>query len=122
MNIQPINTPYEILFRLAPDGTVQGCHKRELQQLIDLDTGTVHNTRELDPQPVVGAEVEAVLGVIAAAQADTIIQRDDEIAELQNQLTEKDAQLNDCSAEIIRLANELAAATAVNGEVNAGAE
>lgn len=122
MSIQEINLPYEILYRLNEDGTVAGCHRRDLQIVKNMETGQVYSAKESDPMPIEGAEMDAVLGVITAAQQATIATQGAQISGLQNQLTEKNSQLKTFADEITRLTNELAAATAVNGEVNAGAE
>lgn len=143
MAIEQIFVPYEILYRLNEDGTVAGCHRRDLKLIRDDETGEVFDAKELDPQPIDGAAMEAVLGVITTAQAVTIAQQNAQLLDLQNQLaqvteinnqqadlvsnlqnqnTQLSSQIEFANDEIIRLTAELAAATAVNGEVNAGAE
>jgi len=75
--------PYEILFRLNDVGEVIGCHRRDLKVLIDgLDT----LKKELDPVPIEGAEMEAVLGQINTALMSTLAERDEQIQKLTNSL------------------------------------
>jgi hypothetical protein len=94
MAIEQVTVPYEILYRLAEDGTVAGCHRRDLEIIRNTETGQVYSAKELDPQPVDGAEMEAVLGVITTAQAATIAQQNTQIADLQNQLSQKSDALS----------------------------
>jgi chromosome segregation ATPase len=79
--------PYEILFRFKPDGTLVGCHRRDLKILVDESTGEVHSAKELDPQPIVGEAMEAVLGAINVGLIATTHEYQDQIAQLGQQST-----------------------------------
>lgn len=82
MNIQIVVSPYELLFRLTKQGTIQGCHRKDIQELVDLDTGTVYNTKELDPTPIQGAGIDAVLGTVNSSLVATLLVRDNTITAL----------------------------------------
>lgn len=100
MAIEKITVPYEILFRLAEDGSVAGCHRRDLEILRDNETGYVYPARELDPQPVEGEVMELVLGVIATAQAVTIDQQSAQIAEKTSALESVVGAAQDLTAQL----------------------
>lgn len=93
MTIEKINTPYEILYRLNEDGSVSGCHRRELETIKDTSTGEVYSVKEVGPFPIEGAEMEAVLGEINTSLSLSLSQRDQAISDLQEQLSQ--SELND---------------------------
>lgn len=79
--------PYEILFRLAKDGSVAGCHRRDLRVIEDDVTGQIYSEQELDPVAITpGAAMDAVLGTINTSLLATIAAQDAEIADLTSQL------------------------------------
>lgn len=86
MGIQIVQVPYEILFRVNEDGTVDGCHCRYLEITRDDTTGTRHNTKELDPQPIAGDLMDEILGVINTALTITLTSRDSQVEKLTNAL------------------------------------
>lgn len=90
MNIQQIISPYEIMFRLATSGIITGCHKRELERIVDVDSGTVFATKELDPVAITGDYVSAILGTVNTSLVQTLTARDAEIAGLQADSLAKD--------------------------------
>lgn len=56
--------PYEILFRLVSDGSIAGCHQKDLQILVDEETEEILSTKELDPVPITEAGLSDVGGII----------------------------------------------------------
>jgi len=103
MSIQEINVPYEILYRLNEDGTVAGCHRCDLQIVKNTETGQVYNAKELDPQPIEGADMDSVLGLITTAQAATIAQQNTAIGDLNASLSTLESQ----KSELLDLVNRL---------------
>jgi chromosome segregation ATPase len=95
--------PYEILFRFKPDGTLVGCHRRDLKILVDESTGEVHSAKELDPQPIVGEAMEAVLGNINMSLIATTHQYQDQIAQLGQQSTVLQETLGEKEQELVDL-------------------
>lgn len=85
--------PYEILFRLAKDGSVSGCHRKDLRVIEDDETGQIYSEQELDPVAITpGAAMDGVLGTVNTALLTTIAGRDATIADLESQLDECQAQ------------------------------
>lgn len=64
MSIQKSIIPYEILFRLAADGSVSGCHRRDLEIVTDSESNETYVVKELDPQPIIGDAMDSVLGLV----------------------------------------------------------
>lgn len=109
--------PYEILFRLAKTGEVSGAHRRDLEVIEDTETGVVYSEKEGDPQPISGADMDAVLGVVNTSLVATVAQRDQTIAQLQDSvsqlqdsvsqleldLSDKSQQLDDAQQTIAQL-------------------
>lgn len=80
--------PYEILFRLAKDGAVSGCHRKDLRVIEDDETGQIYSEQELDPVAITpGAAMDGVLGTVNTALLATIAGRDAMIADLEDQLS-----------------------------------
>jgi hypothetical protein len=52
---------YEIFFRLNRNGEIVGCHRRDIRVIRD---GDEEIEKELDPVPIEGPEMEAILGKI----------------------------------------------------------
>lgn len=73
---------YEVLFR----PTTGGCHKKyiETTQLGDVIGA---------PEPVIGADVEAVIGELCTSLAEQVAAKDAQIAELRAQVAAKDVQI-----------------------------
>lgn len=118
MTINRHTYPYEILFRLAQGGSVQGCHRRDLEIVRDDETGAVYSTKETDPRHIAGPDMDAVLGTINMAlvaslseaefRADGLSadlaqlqsQHDQVLAEQQNVLLEKDGQIDNLNQAV----------------------
>jgi hypothetical protein len=79
MSIVEKTVPYEILFRLKEDGSIQGCHKKELKLLVREETGEVLSAKELDPEPLTGDAVTQVLGVINSGLSQSLDQTIEEV-------------------------------------------
>lgn len=80
--------PYEILFRLAKDGSVSGCHRKDLRVLEDDTTGQIYSEQELDPVAITAGELmDGVLGTINTAVLTTIADREATITDLEDQLS-----------------------------------
>ena len=85
--------PYEILFRLAKDGSVSGCHRKDLRVIEDDVTGQGYSEQELDPVAITpGEEMDGVLGTVNTALLTTIADREATIAYLESQLDECQTQ------------------------------
>lgn len=70
---------YEVLFRGQADGTISGQH-------VIYGVSTEFGDKLGPAQPVVGEEVEAIIGEVCAAQAATIDAKSAEIASLMEEL------------------------------------
>lgn len=92
--------PYEILFRLAKTGEVSGAHRRDLEVIEDTETGVVYSEKEGDPQPISGADMDAVLGVVNTSLVATVAQRDQTITQLQSSVSQLELDLNDKSQQL----------------------
>lgn len=93
--------PYEILFRLAKDGSVSGCHRKDLRVIEDDVTGQIYSEQELDPIAITpGAAMDGVLGTVNTALLTTIAERDATIADLQSQLSACQTQAAELSQQI----------------------
>lgn len=99
MTINRYVYPYEILFRLLQSGEVQGCHRRDIEIVKDDDTGEVYSTRETDPVPIAGSDMEAVLGTVNTALVASL-------ATAQAQATDFENQFNNCQAGAQQIAQE----------------
>lgn len=99
MTINRYTYPYEILFRLTRNGTVQGCHRRDIEIVKDDDTGEVYSTRESDPVPISGTDMEAVLGTVNTALVGSL-------ATAQAQATDFENQFNNCQVDAHQIAQE----------------
>lgn len=88
MTIEKKIIPYEILFRLTQAGEVQGCHLRNLEIVADSQSGEVYAVKELDPEPVAGAAMDSVLGVINTALTTTIAGLNSEVFALRVEVAE----------------------------------
>lgn len=108
MNIQQRVTPYEILFRLNPDGTIAGCHKRELETIVDVDSGVVYATKELDPAAITGQYVNTVLGTVNSSLVLTLTERDAQLAQATEVLEIVQRDLGTAGASIAELQAEVA--------------
>lgn len=104
--------PYEILFRLMQSGEVQGCHRRDIEVVKDDDTGEIFSTRETDPTPISGEEMELVLGAINTALVASLAVAEEQVVDLKNQLyscqakSQQIAQEHDAMVEQLAQANE----------------
>jgi hypothetical protein len=103
MAIERIVKPYEILFRLTPTGTVQGCHVRDLEIVTDTTTGEVFASKELDPKPVSGAYLTAILGTINTSLVKTLTERDIALADKDTLLAEKEEELAAKEEELVQV-------------------
>lgn len=92
--------PYEILFRLAKTGEVSGAHRRDLEVIEDTETGVVYSEKEGDPQPISGADMDAVLGVVNTSLVATVAQRDQTIAQLQGSVSQLESDLSDKAQQL----------------------
>lgn len=133
MSIEKQIKPYEILIRLDDAGAVSGCHRRDLEIVINTETGEVYSSKERDPQPIVGADMDAVLGVIntgltvaldsasaANAQLNQLLSdRDASIAQLNSAAAEKDAALEQAVLQVQSLQQVNAELTARVAELEA---
>lgn len=99
MSINRYVYPYEILFRLLQSGEVQGCHRRDIEIVKDDGTGEIFSTRETDPVPISGADMEAVLGTINTALVASLAAAQAEAASFQN-------ELYSCQADAQQVAQE----------------
>lgn len=89
--------PNEILFRLNEDGEVTGCHRRDIKVITD---GTDTFTKELDPVPITGDDMDAVLGVINSALTATLISRDAQVSSLSNQIASLNGQIDALNSHV----------------------
>lgn len=113
MTIEKVTLPYEIMFRLADTGSVSGCHRRDIEVVRDSETGEVYSAKELDPQPISGGnEMDAVLGQINSSLAQSLAEKDIELASksasldsANDQLMQVVAQSEDLTAQL-DLANQ----------------
>lgn len=74
---------YEVTFRGKSDGTISGCH---VMYGATVDINGQSQEAIGAAQPVTGEDVQLVVGEICTAQAETIAQKDAEIAALQAQI------------------------------------
>lgn len=91
--------PYEILFRLRQDGSVQGCHRKDLEIVKDDDTGEIFSARETDPMPIAGDHIDSVLGVVNSALIVSL-------AEVQALADTIEGQLRKCEADAQSIEHE----------------
>jgi predicted RNase H-like nuclease (RuvC/YqgF family) len=86
MSIVKKTVPYEILFRLKDDGSIQGCHKRDLKMVVDEDTGEILSAKELDPESLAGEAITQVLGVINLGLSQSLDQTIEEVILLSHEV------------------------------------
>lgn len=103
MSLQRNVKPYEILFRLTPSGAIAGCHKRELESIIDTTTGELFASKELDPVPITGDYINAIIGTINAALVLTLQERDTALQEVKIEKEVLQQQLDTVHAELASL-------------------
>lgn len=111
MSINRYVYPYEILFRLLQSGEVQGCHRRDIEIVKDDETGEVYSTRETDPVPIAGSDMDAVLGTVNTALVASL-------ATAQAQATDFENQFNNCQADVQQVAQERADIAAQLAQAN----
>lgn len=109
MNLQRTVKPYEILFRLSPSGTIVGCHKRELETITDMDTGSVYSNKELDPVPITGEYITAIIGTINASLVQTLTAKDVELQVAAQEKEELQQQLSVAASQVDQLQSIVAA-------------
>lgn len=102
MAIVKTEVPYEILFRLDASGTLQGCHRKDLQVITDDSTGENLSTKELGAMPITGQDMETILGTINVSLTETVTQ-------LQSDIQAKDDQIAQLQSQVQALQNELSA-------------
>lgn len=104
MSIVKKTVPYEILFRLKEDGSVQGCHKKELKLLVDDETGEILSAKELDPESLAGEAITQVLGVINTGLSQSLDQSTEEVLLLSQEVDNLKSVIENKNKELSELA------------------
>lgn len=116
MGIQKKTVPYEVLFRLNEDGSIRGCHRRDLEVIYDDETDEVIASKDIPAQgvddlPEIAALVEADLveaNDALKSEGDTlkaeIRAASDALEELDRQLKAREKQAEEALSQAEALA------------------
>lgn len=92
--VQPIKTPYELLFRWGDDGSLQGAHAVWLIRILDGSGNLISSqTSEAQPVAVAGNDGFPLADLLSQALTDALSRIDDLTA--QNQALEQQLQAQD---------------------------
>jgi hypothetical protein len=85
----------ELLVRYDESGKFSGAHCKHIEQMVDLDTGDVYSTKELNLQPleIDSDEFKEIISQVLNDTLATLTIRDAEIAQLNAEIAQLNAEI-----------------------------